>query len=158
MRTRDRADARLIPFPTRRPIATGEHRAMHLHLVATPTGARLPAGPGADRTLTIRRVAGPASREHTTMYAANLGLNHLYAEARHHDLLAEAEQSRRLAQAARAVSRRSAVAVAVAAVRHRVGIALVRAGHRLAQGAHGTGTVKPVADGVPSIATLRCAR
>ena len=145
MRTRDRADARLIPFPTRRPIATGEHRAMHLHLVATPTGARLSAGPGADRTLTIRRVAGPASREHTTMHPANLSLNHLYAEARRHDLLAEAERARRLEQAEGAD----------AALRHWVGTALVVVGERIARGA---GSTKPAAESIPSATTLRCAR
>ena len=92
------------------------------------------------------------------MHPANLSLNHLYAEARRHDLLAEAERARRLAQAAPAKARRSVAAAAVVALRYRIGIALVRAGNRIAQGAHGTGAVKPVADGVPSIATLRCAR
>ena len=150
---RDRADVQPIPFPTRRPTARGDNRAMHLQLVTDPTAARTPSGLGADRTVIANRATKPAVlKEHPTMYA-NLGLNHAYAESRRQDLLAEAERARRLEQVA-AAARRPAVAAAVAGLRCRVGVALVRAGHRI----HGAGSAKPAANVVPTIATLRCAR
>ena len=156
MPTHERADAQIIPFPTRRPTVKGDSRAMHLHLVATRTGAGTSSRPGADRTVIARRISGPVTlKERTTMYTVNLGLSHVYAESRRQDMLAEAERARRLDEVARAERRRSAVAPAVASLRRRVGTALVLAGERIARGA---GSAEPAADTVPRIATLRCAR
>ena len=156
MPTRDRADIRLLPVTPRRTSATGDRYAMHAHphLALVPTGARF----GADRPrpMTVRRASGSAaSKEPTTMYAAHQGpnLNYLHAVARREEMLAQAEQIRRVAQAERAARRRSPVAAAVAALRLGVGIALVRVGQRV-QGAGG----RAAADTLPSIATLRAAR
>ena len=156
MPTHKRADAQIIPFPTRRPTVKVDSRAMHLHLVATQTGAGTSSWPGADRTVISRRISVPVTlKERTTMYTVNLGLSHAYAESRRQDMLLEAERARRLDEVARAEPRRSAIAATVVALRRRVGTALVLAGERIA---HGTGPAEPAADTVPSIATLRCAR
>ena len=152
MPTRDHADIRLLPIPTRRPSATGGRPAMHSHLALVPPGARIRAD--RPQTVAIRRAFGSAAKEPTAMYAANQGpnLNYVYAAARRQELLAEAEQIRRLNQAERAAPRRAPIAAAVAALRQGVGVALVRAGERL-QGAG----AETAAD-MPSIATLRAAR
>ncbi len=92
---------RVLPFPTRRPFATGEHRAMqstHLTLVPTAIGGRA-AVPRP--TETSRRASGArVSKEHFAMYSINQGaaLPFIYAEAKRQDLLAEAEQARILGQ------------------------------------------------------------
>ena len=151
MPTDDRPNVHLVPFPTRQPIATGDDRAMHLYLVPTATGAR--AGFTRTTTDTARRAYGSATpRERTAMYTIHqvASLEHAYADMRHRDLMAEAEQARRLALAVGATTRRSVVAVAVAALRRQVGIALVRAGQRV----HGA---EP-ADALSNPGTLRAAR
>ena len=151
MPTDDRPNVHLLPFPTRRPIATGDDRAMHLYLVPTATGAR--AGFTRTTTDTGRRAFGSATpRERTAMYTIHqvTSLPHAYADMRRRDLMAEAEHARRLALAVDAATRRSVVAVAVAALRRQVGVALVRAGQRV----HGA---EP-ADALSTVGTLRTAR
>ena len=158
MPTHERADAQIIPFPTRRPTVKGDSRAMHLHLVATRTGAGTSSRPGADRTVIARRVSGPVTlKERTTMYTVNLGLSHVYAESRRQDMLAEAERARTVAEAqvTTRADRRTA-ATAVAAMRQRIGTAMVRAGERL-QGAHGAEAV-PSGDAPSAAGALRIAR
>ena len=151
MRTRDRADARLIPFPTRRPTIKGDRPAMHPRPVTSPTGARERSRPSADRTVITRRVSGPvALKERTVMYSSSFpdlgpGLYQVHMVSRQRDLLAEAERARRLEQAEGAD----------AALRHWVGTALVVVGERIARGA---GSTKPAAESIPSATTLRCAR
>jgi hypothetical protein len=149
MPTDERANIRLLPPSTRRPSTTGDDRAMHLTLVPTATGGRA----GFPRTTTdTRRAPGSAvPKEPTAMYSVHQGhsLPYLYAESRRRDMLAEAEQARRLAQAASVAPRR----FAVAALRRQVGAALVRAGQRV----QGVGAGQP-ADALPTIGTLRGAR
>ena len=148
MRTQDQ-DAQPIPFPTRRPLANGDVRAMHLRLVSDPPNDR--SGVNATLpTLIVRPSA--ASRENTGMYAhLNPNLNHIHAEARRWDLLAEAERDRRAEMVA---ARPSVAGIVVAALRQYVGTALVRVGERV----QGAGGAEPAADVLPSIGTLRAAR
>ena len=150
MRTQDQ-DAQPIPFPTRRPLANGDVRAMHLRLVPNPPTHRFG---GADRAVGSRRAPeSVASRELTAMYAhLNPNLNQIHAEARRGDLLAEAERDRRAELVA--VARPSAAGAVVAALRQYVGTALVRVGERV----QGAGAAEAAADVLPSIGTLRAAR
>ena len=149
MRTQDR-DSEPIPFPTRRPLVKGDGRAMHLRLVADPPNYRSGVN-AAFPTVVVR--PSTASRETTDMYAhLNPNLNHVYAEARRRDLLAEAERDRRAELVAAA--RPSVAGIVVAALRQYVGTALVRVGERV----QGAGAGEPAADVLPSIGTLRAAR
>ena len=151
MPTDDRANVNPLSYPTRRPIATGDDRAMHLYLVPTATGAR--AGFSRTTTDTARWAFGSATpRERTIMYTIHqaASLEHAVADLRRRDLMAEAGRARRLALAVGATTRRSVVAVAVAALRRQVGVALVRAGQRV----HGA---EP-ADALSTVRTLRTAR
>jgi hypothetical protein len=125
-----------------------------MYLVRNPTvaGADALGAPRASTKPTLLAF-GLASQESIAMMGNNLALNHIYADARRHDLLREAEHDRRLRQAERRIRRLAAVAGFVAAVRSAAGVALVRAGERL----QGVGGANP-ADAVPSVATLRLAR
>lgn len=154
MPTSNHTNDRPTPISTRRPFVRGVNQTMHLTVVPTTSGAR---GANIEQQRMTRRAFGSTMpREHTAMYSVHQGpsLPHLYAEARRQELLAEAEQARRVSQLApRGASRRSGVASAVAMVRRQVGSALVRAGERV-QGVGG----EPARDALPSIGTLRAAR
>lgn len=84
------------------------------------------------------------------MYGSNLGLPHIHAEARRHDLLNEAERQRRVNQALTIESR---PIVAITTLRRAIGTALVRVGERV----QGVGAARAT-DRLPSAATLRIAR
>ena len=90
---------------------------------------------------TSRFVASHRRKERSAMYGS---LHDVYASARRHDMLAEAEHDRRL----NAIRRPAAAA----AIRRHVGAALIQTG-RLVQGAH---RAAPAATGVN--AALRTAR
>lgn len=128
------------------PFERGRSRAVELRASVT-----------ADRTLTPitkrrGRATRPAARtgEMTFMHASHFGLSQIHAESRQRDLLAEAEQARRLHQAEATTGRPRAV---LAVIRQAVGTTLVRAGERL----QGAGPDQP-ADAYPTVATLRTAR
>ena len=99
-----------------------------------------------------RGFATAAPQEHTAMFAGHLGQLHLVADARRRDLLAEAEQARRVA-AAMPAGRDRAANVLVAAMRRGFGGALVGIGRRV-QGAHAPVDALPNA----TIGGLRVAR
>lgn len=156
---RHRADRRVLPFPTRRPVAvTGDHRAMHdrypnpIHVGAQDAELPIPFPP--------RRSTGSAStasfKEHATMNSLHVspGMHVAHAEFRRQEMLAEAERARRLALVAPVARRR---AVGVAAMRRQVGAALVNAGHRLQGVGAGAAAAEP-ADALPAVGTLRVVR
>jgi hypothetical protein len=106
--------------------------------------------PAAGRPLASRRASGSdLPKELAAMYAPNLGLNHVVAEAHRQDLLVEAERARLVAAAERGAGRTDRVV----ALRRRVGVALVLAGQRV-QGARPA----PAGDPLASVRTLRAAR
>ena len=99
-----------------------------------------------------RGFATAAPQEHTAMFAGHLGQMHLVADARRRNLLAEAEQARRVA-AATPAGRDRAAHVLIATVRRGIGGALVGFGRRV-QGAHAPVDALPNA----TIGGLRVAR
>ena len=146
----DRADRRVLPFPTDR-TKTGVDRAMHRYPVPLP----IRAYDSADLPTPFppRRAAGSAAsfQERTAMNSLHVSpnLHFAHAEFRRQEMLAEAERARHLARVAPAAPRR---AFGLAA-RQRLGAAMVRAGQRL----QGAGAAEP-ADAFPAVGSLRVVR
>ncbi len=116
------------------------------------------AGRGSRPTSTHRTTDGgvhrsAALKEQTAMYQIHPTLSAAVAEMRHRDLLAEAEQERRISASRTGTERVSRVTAIVAITRRQVGNALVRTGERVQGASHadgeanalpGTGVLRPV--------------
>lgn len=120
--------ARILPFPT---VAVGPTRRRTIvDLAAYRDRSGFASGPPAIGHQPVAHRAPRdifASKGVPAMNASNLGLSHLFAEARRADFAAEAERER---LAARAAAGNDLPGV-VAALRMRLGAALIRAGERM---------------------------
>ncbi len=101
------------------------------------------------------RVHRPAAlKEQTAMYQIHPTLSSAAAEMRRRDLLAEAEQERRITASRTGTERVSRVTAVVAIARRQVGNALVRTGERVQGASHADGA----ANGLPATGVLRAVR
>ncbi len=88
------------------------------------------------------------------MYQTHPTLTAAVAEMRRRDLLAEAEQERRIAATQTGPQRGSRVTTVVAIARRQVGYALVRTGERV----QGVSRAEGAANGLPATGALRIVR
>ena len=149
MRNDDRTDCRILPFRNQHPSLEGGTRRMHPQLTLIESGANVRA----DRTIVAQRTGRSKDTKEPTLMSAYLGLNHIQAESRRQDLLAEASHLRLVSEVARSRSDRGGSAGRLGVVRRSVGLALVRVGQRL----HGAGAGAAI-DAAPGVGTLRTAR
>ncbi len=117
------------------------------------------AGRGSRPTSTHRTTDGrvhrsAALKEQTAMYQIHPTLSSAVAEMRRRDLLAEAEQERRISAIRTGAERRSVVTTVVAIARRQVGSALVRTGERV----QGVSRAETAANGLPAPGALRIVR
>ncbi len=127
-----RQSARILPFPNPSNGHTPRGEGMSATTLRTRTGT---AATRPESTWTT--IAGGRStrrhdtttRDGTTMNGLNLGIAHLYANARHADFLAEAERERTISSLR--IRRGNGASEAIRAIRMAAGAALIRFGERL---------------------------
>ncbi len=103
------------------------------------------------RPITVRIHGSTALQEQSAMYQIHPTLSSAVAEMRRRDLLAEAENDRRIAANRIGTEWRSRVTTIVTIARRQVGSALVRTGERVQGASHAEGA----ASSLPATGVLR---